>query len=346
MKNILPILVVVILVLSGLGAVAISNNEKTICNFYEDELDQYQTEVTENTTIPFGQIFVNETIIFNVQIAQSFIPSKDIITRVEILIGKNVTATYPIIVSIRKELTDEDLASVSIDPDDVPPVEEINWVFADFDDIHITTGETYYLVALTENITDNYYGWQGNNQSESYPFGCFWYSIDDGGSWSNKSSSSNQNNMAEYVYQHNKPRFDENITWDLCFKTYGRDNLAPDAPSIEGQTKGNTGTSYDYILNAIDPEGDDVKYIIDWGDGNSDETDFSASGEDVTLSHSWSAKGTYIIKVKAEDIFGLESTETELEVSMPRVRSINNLFLRLLNQLPNRFIILRYLLSF
>lgn len=346
MKNILPFLVVVILVLSGLGAVAISNNEKTICNFYEDELDQYQTEVTENTTIPIGQIFLNETTIFNVQIAQSFIPSKDIITRVEILIGKNVTATFPLIVSIRKELTDEDLVSVSIDPDDIPPVGEYDWVFANFSDIHITTGETYYLVAITENTTDNYYGWQGNNQSESYPFGCFWYSIDDGDSWSNKSSSSNQNNMAEYFYQPNKPRFDENITWDLCFKTYGRDNLAPDAPSIDGQTQGNTGTSYDYILNAVDPDGDNVKYIIDWGDENTNETDFSASGEDVTLSHSWSEKGTYIIKVKAEDTFGLESTETELEVTMPRVRSINNLFLRLLNQLPNRFIILRYLLWF
>ena len=345
MKNILPFLVVVILVLSGLGAVAISNNEKTVCNFYEDELDQYQTEVTEETTVPIGQIFINESAIFNIQAAQSFIPSKDIITRVEILIGKNGTATCPLIVSIRKELTEEDLVSASILPEQVP-TEDFAWVFADFDDIHITTGETYYIVAITENTTDNFYAWNGNNQSESYPFGCFWYSIDDGDSWSNESSASNQNNMAEYVYQHNKPRFDENVTWDLCFKTYGRDNLAPDAPSIDGQTQGNTGTSYDYTLNAVDPDGDDVKYIIDWGDENSDETGFYASGEDVTLSHSWSAKGTYIIKVKAEDIFGLESTETELEVTMPRVKSINNLFLRLLNQLPNRFIILRYLLWF
>ena len=165
----------------------------------------------------------------------------------------------------------------------VPPTEEYDWVVANFNDIHLTIGQTYYIVAITENTTENYYAWQGNNQSESYPFGCFWYSVDDGDTWSNESSSSNQNNMAEYFYQPNKPRFDENITWDLCFKTYGRENIAPNAPSIDGQTQGNTGTSYDYILNAVDPDGDDVKYIIDWGDKNSDETDFNASGENVTL---------------------------------------------------------------
>ncbi len=345
MKNILPLLVVVIFVLSGLGAVAISIDEKTVYTLYEDELDQYQTEVTENTTVPIGQIFLNETTIFNIQVAQSFIPTKEIITRVEILIGKNATTTYPLIVSIRKELAEEDLVSIEVDPDQVP-TEDFDWVFADFDDIHITTGETYYIVAITENTTDNFYAWNGNNDSESYPYGCFWYSIDDGDTWSNESSSSNQNNMAKYVYQHNKPRFDENITWDLCFKTYGRDNLAPEAPSIDGQTQGNTGTLYDYILNAVDPDGDDVKYIIDWGDENSEQTDFNASGENVTLSHSWSEKGTYIIKVKAEDKFGLVSLETELEVTMPRVKSINNLLLRLLNQLQNRFIILRYLFRF
>jgi len=350
MKNILTFLVVVVLVLSGLGAVAIREDDKTqfvdktVFTLY-DELDQYQTEVTEDLTIPIGQIFINETAIFNLQIAQSFIPAKEVITRVELFIIKNITTTYPLIVSIRKELKDQDLVSINIDPEQVP-TEDFDWVVANFSDTHLTIGQTYYIVALTENTTENYYGWYGNTTPESYPFGCFWFSIDDGDTWSNESSSSNHNNMAEWIYQNNEPRFDENITWDMCFKTYGRENMAPYAPSIDGQTKGKAGISYEYVFNAVDPDRDDVKYIIDWGDENSDKTDFNASGNNVTLSHSWSEKGTYIIKVKAEDINGLVSPETTLYVTMPRDRSINSFFLGLLYQFPHLFIILRHLLLF
>jgi hypothetical protein len=326
MKNIIPFLVVIILVLSGLGAVAITVDDKTylIDNtafiLYDDELDQYQTEITENLTIPIGQIFINDTSIINVQLAQSFIPTKEIITKVELLITKNATTTYPLIVSIRKELTDEDLVSININADQVP-TEEFVWVIGNFNDTRLIPGQTYYIVALTENTTDNYYGWYGNNTTESYPFGCLWYSIDDGNTWGNESSSSNQNNIVEWIYQHNKPRFDEDITWDMCFKTYGRESIAPSAPIISGKTQGKIGTEYEYIFNSADPDGDDVQYIIDWGDSKTIRTDFNASGIDVKISHSWSKKGTYYIKAKAEDIGGLVGPETTLKVKMPRIRT-------------------------
>jgi len=321
MNKILPFLVVLVLVLTGLEAVSISMDDKTCfvdssVISLNDELDQYQTEISENLTVPIGQIRINESSVISLQAAQSFIPTKEIITRVEILIIKNATATYPLVVSIRKELKEEDLTYVNIDPEQVSS-EQYNWIDANFNDTRLTPGQTYYIVVITENTTENYYGWRGNNTPESYPLGCFWYSIDDGNTWDNRSSS-NQNNMAEWVYQNNKPRFDEYITWDMCFKTYGRQNLAPSAPSIVGETKGKTGTDYLYTFNAVDPDIDDVKYIIDWGDENSDTTGFHPSGIDVKLSHSWSEKGTYIVKVKAEDLHGLAGPEATLEVTMPR----------------------------
>jgi hypothetical protein len=346
MKNILPFLVVVILVLSGLGAVAIRIDDKTqlidnaVYTLYDDELDQYQTEITENLTIPIGQILINNTKI-NVQLAQSFIPAKEVITRVELFIAKNITTTYPLIVSIRKELTSEDLVNISIDPEQVP-TQEYNWVIVDFNDTHIKTGQTYYIVALTENTTENYYAWYGNTTPESYPLGCLWYSIDDGNTWDNKSSSSNQNNMEECIYKHNKPRFNENITWDMCFKTYSRENMAPGAPSITGQTQGKPWTSYEYVFNAVDPDRDDVKYTINWGDANSYKTDFNVSGKDVKLSHMWAKRGTYIIKVKAEDIDGLVSPETTLEVKMPRIRVSE---LSFLDRFSNLFPVIQKLLQ-
>ena len=117
MKKILPFFVVGIFVLSGLGAVAfninISNEEKQASFF--DELDQSQEVMTENLTIPVGQIAIPENPPINIQVAQSFIPTKDLITRVELFIGKNSTATFPLIVSIREELTQADLTTAIID---------------------------------------------------------------------------------------------------------------------------------------------------------------------------------------------------------------------------------------
>lgn len=348
MKKILPFFVVGIVVLSGLGAGAISIDNKIqsidkniVSTSFDDELDQSQTEITENLTIPVGQILLGENIV-NVQLAQSFIPAKEVITRVELLIGKNITATHPLIVSIRKELTDDDIVSASVNPEQVP-TQEFDWVEVDFSDTHITIGQTYYIVTLTENTTENYYGWYGNTDPESYPFGCFWYSIDDGNSWSNESSSSNQDNPAGWVYQYENMRFDENVTWDLCFKTYGRDNMAPGAPTITGPPSGNAGKPIEYTFNAVDPDGDQVKYIIDWGDGKTDTTALSPSGQDMKVTHTWAKRGTYIIKAKAQDINGLTGPETTLTVKMPRNRAIDSPLIKFFQNHPNLFPILRSL---
>ena len=140
-KNVLrKSLVIGIIILSGIGATALQINTLSL----DDELDQYQNEMTENCAVPIGQIPIPDQP-QNVQIAQSFIPTKEILTRVEILIGKNSTATYPLNVEIRKELEENDLTQLSVDPSLVP-TEEFDWVEINFNDIVINPGETYYLV--------------------------------------------------------------------------------------------------------------------------------------------------------------------------------------------------------
>jgi len=350
MKKILLFLIVGIVVLGGLGAGVRSIDNKTqlidkvgVITLFDDELDQSQTEITENITLPVGQILLGEDV-YNIQLAQSFIPAKEVITRVELLIGKNITATHPLIVSIREELTDEDIVSVSVNPEQVP-TQVFDWVEVDFNDTHITIGQTYYIVALTENTTDNYYGWYGNTDPESYPFGCLWYSVDDGNTWSNKSSSSNPDNPEDWVCNHENTRFDENDTWDLCFKTYGRDNMAPGAPTITGPPSGKPGTLYEYTLNSVDPENDNVKYIIDWGDGKTNTTALSSSGQDIKVAHTWEKKGTYTIKAKAQDIDGLTGPEATLSVKMPRNLAMNILFLNYLQTHLNLFPILQKIIQ-
>jgi len=104
----------------------------------------------------------------------------------------------------------------------------------------------------------------------------------------------------------------------------------PLAPNIDGPTSGTIGEEQIYKFNAIDPDGDNISYCIDWGD-NSGEVCIGPylSGVDVSANHSWSEEGSYTIKAKARDIYGAESDWTTLEVNMPKSKAINlNLFLQ------------------
>jgi hypothetical protein len=88
-------------------------------------------------------------------------------------------------------------------------------------------------------------------------------------------------------------------------------------------------------LRAIDPDGDDVEYYINWGDGTSDITDFYKSNETVTVIHTYSAQGCYTVRAYAEDIYGARGPENTLPVrSKNKAVNFNLLFLRLLERLP------------
>ena len=55
----------------------------------------------------------------------------------------------------------------------------------------------------------------------------------------------------------------------------------------------------------------------------------------MNLSHSWEKSDTYTIKVKAKDIYGMESEWSELQVTMPRDKIIiGSLLQRLFELFP------------
>jgi hypothetical protein len=122
------------------------------------------------------------------------------------------------------------------------------------------------------------------------------------------------------------------------------ENQNPHIPTITGPTSGKPGVGYDYIFNAEDPNGDDVKYYIDWGDDNSETTGFNPSGTNVLVKHTWNEEGTYEIRVKAKDVNGAESNWATLQVSMPKNRLVNRPILTFLQQHLNLFPMLRQLL--
>jgi len=125
-------------------------------------------------------------------------------------------------------------------------------------------------------------------------------------------------------------------------------NVPPNTPEITGSTSGKNEIEYEYTFITTDPNEDDISYCIDWGD-DSEERYIGPfpSGEEQTISHTWSENGVYVIKVKAQDIYGAESEWATLEVSMPKVKTYNlqMLFHHSLENHPYLFPFLQRLIS-
>jgi agmatine deiminase len=96
----------------------------------------------------------------------------------------------------------------------------------------------------------------------------------------------------------------------------------PQRPS--GEVSGKIKTTYTYSTRTTDPDGDEVYYLWDWGDGNFSEwLGPFASGVTASAEKSWAVKGTYAVRVKAKDVHGNESNWSEpLSVTMPRNREM------------------------
>ncbi len=121
-------------------------------------------------------------------------------------------------------------------------------------------------------------------------------------------------------------------------------NEPPNAPTITGQISGKAGTEYEYTFNAEDPDSDDVRYFINWGDNNTEWTGYNLSGTDVKVKHKWSNDGTYNITAKAQDIHGALGPEGTLTVNIPRNKPFNfnfNLLSWLFDQFPLLEVFLR-----
>jgi hypothetical protein len=114
-------------------------------------------------------------------------------------------------------------------------------------------------------------------------------------------------------------------------------NNPPEKPSTpSGQTKGKPGTSYTYSCSTTDVDDDNIYYWFDWGDGtNSGWVGPFTQGSSISEAHTWAAKGTYPVKVKAKDIHDEESVWSDpLSVSMPKTRSYFPVIQRILDKYP------------
>jgi len=102
--------------------------------------------------------------------------------------------------------------------------------------------------------------------------------------------------------------------------------LKPDTPNGPPEIK--KGIRYSYSSCTIDPQGDKVYYLFDWGDKSSSELvgPFNSSEEAIS-SHIWKKRGNYEIKVKAIDTNNYESEWSDsFYVTVPRNRQDFNFY--------------------
>jgi len=231
--------------------------------------------------------------------AQSFKPSLDILTRVQIKLAKIGNIISPVHISITENLHGFPIVEDDIESNQIESYPG-NWIEFDFPDIKVRTGHIYYIVCTTTDGDPKegiYYDWRGSRE-DTYPYG-------------DKYCCYVPNN---YWFKWSPPR-------DLCFITYGRMNQMPGKPSKpQGSSFGIIGKEYIYKTTAVDPDGDRIRYGWDWnGDNVIDEwTNYYDSGVRVSTNHTWNQTGTYKIKVKAQDEFGGESNWSEpVTVIMP-----------------------------
>jgi hypothetical protein len=99
-----------------------------------------------------------------------------------------------------------------------------------------------------------------------------------------------------------------------------RDNDPPIKPTINGPKVASANKQITYSFSSSDPQGHELWYYIDWGDGFiEDWIGPYDSGEEFELPHAWSS-GEYTIKVKSKDIADYRSPQSSLKINVIKDR--------------------------
>lgn len=133
----------------------------------------------------------------------------------------------------------------------------------------------------------------------------------------------------------------------ILYKLSPIENNPPDKPKCSGKTKVDSGKKYTYKASTTDPDGDQVFYKWDWGDGNFSEwLGPYDSGEQCITDNYWDEAGKYVIKVRAKDEHGAESEWANSKIKNTQLNNFNFKFYLLnwlLEKIPDVFPIFRYM---
>lgn len=99
------------------------------------------------------------------------------------------------------------------------------------------------------------------------------------------------------------------------------DNQPPSPPDIDAPASIWVKEEVTICLYSVDPEGDNVSFYIEWGDGTSEGwTDYITPGIGFAIRHKWDkVNWDNILRAKTKDIHGNESDWNSLQI--PIVKS-------------------------
>ncbi len=111
-----------------------------------------------------------------------------------------------------------------------------------------------------------------------------------------------------------------------------KSNSPPTTPLVlSGPISGSSDIFYSYTVKSIDPDGDQVKYTFDWGDGTASTTTLFDQDKAVSVFHKWTvpsgAMNVFSLRVKATDSLGMDSgwsNPLKVAITGPVVSSGNN----------------------
>jgi hypothetical protein len=78
-------------------------------------------------------------------------------------------------------------------------------------------------------------------------------------------------------------------------------NQPPLPPTLTGSSTGSTDENYVLRIVTTDPNNDNIRYFISWGDGTDNVTSYLQSGQNTQRVHQWSSWGFFTIQVYAEE---------------------------------------------
>lgn len=265
-----------------------------------DQLDQYQNNYTIDNNLSYSNYEIYYIDSNDYQwCAQSFKPTLPVLTKVNLLVYKfNISCV--LILSIKDNLSGNDLVIMSKGSSEIFEKNNINWITFDFPDINVITNNTYYIVLKC---------YSGKPMDDGCP--SFY-------SWVFGTNTNYINGKSWIINKKISIKWSDFLSDDFCFETYGCSNRPPENPTIEGPINGEVGNYYEYTFQTIDPDEDDIFYCVKGGDLNSEVCmgPFK-SGQEAKATFSWNMIGTHFVRVKARDTKGAESDWAILEVKMP-----------------------------
>jgi hypothetical protein len=101
-------------------------------------------------------------------------------------------------------------------------------------------------------------------------------------------------------------------------------NRAPLKPTFSGPLEGHRNVSYVFTIVTTDPDNDDMRYTIMWGDGSQNTSPLLKSGQSIETLHQWNSLGFYTVQVSAQDPSNATSEVYEVVVSID-VRYVGSL---------------------